>query len=140
MGFLQEEEFDSKNHAATLTFVSPEAKKRSYFSWLPESVRDRLEEQPLTIENHQDGNTIEKFLGDSRLTRFFSVLTTTADRTGKVRSGCFVGGFYIISLIVFFQIFFVFVLLFGCFFLGGRFRLDYFRNLFLGDMSNVVYE
>ena len=101
MDFLQEKEFDSENHATTLTFVSPEAKKRSYFSWLPEGVRDRLEEQPLTIENHQDGNTIEKFLGDSRLTRFFSVLTTTADRTGKVRSGYIVGGIIIIIFFFF---------------------------------------
>lgn len=76
--------FDSQNYPSPLNFVGDWAKNRSMFAWMSEELLKKVEEERITMENHEDGTSVERFFSNKKLRNFFDVLTTSPDKKGKV--------------------------------------------------------
>ncbi|CAI5510191.1 unnamed protein product [Closterium sp. Naga37s-1] len=81
---LETKAFNAEDSPESLTFTSEEAKRRAYFSWMTPDLLDRIQREKITMENHEDGTTVDRFLSSKRLREFFRILTTSVDRNGTV--------------------------------------------------------
>ncbi|CAI5983181.1 unnamed protein product [Closterium sp. NIES-65] len=79
---LELRRFSALDLASPLKFVGNWVHRRSYFSWMSPDLAAKVQELPLTMENHQDGTTVHRFLSNSKLRDFFFVLTTSFDKNG----------------------------------------------------------
>ncbi|CAI5472388.1 unnamed protein product, partial [Closterium sp. Yama58-4] len=79
---LELRRFSALDLASPLKFVGNWVHRRSYFSWMSPDLAEKVQELPLTMENHQDGTTVHRFLSNSKLRDFFFVLTTSFDKNG----------------------------------------------------------
>ncbi|CAI5496446.1 unnamed protein product [Closterium sp. Naga37s-1] len=79
---LETKAFNAEDSPESLRFTSEEAKKRAYFSWMTPELLDRIQTEKITMENHEDGTTVGRFLSSKRLREFFRILTTSVDRNG----------------------------------------------------------
>ncbi|GJP74626.1 hypothetical protein CLOP_g5183 [Closterium sp. NIES-67] len=78
---LELKRFSALDLASPLNFVGNWVHHRSYFSWMSPDLAQKVQKLPLTMENHQDGTTVHRFLSTS-LRDFFFVLTTSFDKKG----------------------------------------------------------
>ncbi|CAI5969214.1 unnamed protein product [Closterium sp. NIES-64] len=79
---LELRHFSALDLASPLKFVGNWVHRRSYFSWMSPDLAAKVQELPLTMENHQDGTTVHRFLSNNKLRDFFFVLTTSFDKNG----------------------------------------------------------
>ncbi|CAI5978516.1 unnamed protein product [Closterium sp. NIES-65] len=79
---LETKAFNAEDSPEALKFTSEEAKRRAYFSWMTPDLLDRIQKEKITMENHEDGTTVGRFLSNKRLKEFFHILTTSVDRNG----------------------------------------------------------
>ncbi|CAI7851414.1 unnamed protein product [Closterium sp. NIES-53] len=79
---LETKAFSAEDSPEALIFTSEEAKRRAYFSWMTPDLLDRIQKEKITMENHEDGTTVKRFLSSRRLREFFRILTTSVDRNG----------------------------------------------------------
>eukprot|EP00118_Oscarella_pearsei_P025896 m.308990 g.308990 ORF g.308990 m.308990 type:complete len:312 (+) comp45233_c0_seq1:73-1008(+) len=74
--------FDSENYSIPLQFVKGYETSRLFKNCPPEVIQI-LSEEPVTMNNHQEGVDPEVFSVTSALTSFFQVLSVNKDRKGK---------------------------------------------------------
>ncbi|GJP61329.1 hypothetical protein CLOP_g18500, partial [Closterium sp. NIES-67] len=79
---LESKAFDAEDSPEALRFTDDESKRRAYFSWMTPDLLERIQKEKITMENHEDGTTVERFLSNDHLREFFHILTTSIDRNG----------------------------------------------------------
>eukprot|EP00271_Cylindrocystis_brebissonii_P007129 TRINITY_DN20296_c0_g1_i1.p1 TRINITY_DN20296_c0_g1~~TRINITY_DN20296_c0_g1_i1.p1 ORF type:complete len:363 (+),score=37.14 TRINITY_DN20296_c0_g1_i1:143-1231(+) len=84
MNILESDAFDSHDQPSSLKFVGNWAKDRYMFGWMTQDLLRKVQETNITMENHGDGTTVERFRSNQKLCDFFTILTTSEDRQGKV--------------------------------------------------------
>ncbi|GMH14361.1 hypothetical protein Nepgr_016202 [Nepenthes gracilis] len=78
------ERFHATDQASTLQFVRSANTEGTVFQRFPPELLKKLSTDCLSMQNHQYGISPERFTGNTRLSGFFNVLTTSTDEEDKV--------------------------------------------------------
>ncbi|KAL3682652.1 hypothetical protein R1sor_000674 [Riccia sorocarpa] len=87
--------------ASTIHFVDEAAKSKSFFKWIPKDVLEKMETEPLVVQNHDYGVKPATHASIKPLDEFFEVLAVTPDTNGDLFISAMQGRKYPVTAVMF---------------------------------------